>query len=82
VLRFAKVPLGLVKCCFLLGDSNDTERAAHGNKGFVKPTKSFAKVGIAKISCYNSKTFGSINKTFGRCGKMFGCNNKNFICCP
>jgi len=51
----------------------------HGKKGFVIPTKSFVKIGIAKIFCYNNKMFGSINKTFGCCGKIFGYRNKNFI---
>jgi len=51
-------------------------------KGCVIPTKSFVKIGIAKIFCYNNKMFGSMNKTFGCCGKISGCSNKNFICCP
>jgi len=36
----------------------------HGIKGFVIPTKSFVKVGITKIFCYNNKLFSSINKKF------------------
>jgi len=51
-------------------------------KGFVLPTKSFVKIGLTKMFCYNNKMFGSINKTFGCCGKIFGCSNKNFICSP
>jgi len=52
-------------------------------KSFVKSTKSFFKIGITKLFCYNNKMFGSINnKTFGCCGKIFGCSNKNVICCP
>jgi len=47
----------------------------HGIKGFVIPTKSFVKIGIKKIFCYN-KMFSSINKTFGCCSKIFGCSNK------
>jgi len=54
----------------------------HGKKGFVIPTKSFVKMGITKIFCYNNKMFGSPNKTFGCCGIIFGCGNKHFICCP
>jgi len=27
----------------------------HGKKGFVIPTKSFVKIGITKIFCYNNK---------------------------
>jgi len=54
----------------------------HGIKGFVTPTKSFVKIGITKIFCYNKKMFSSINKTFGCCSKIFGCSNKKFICCP
>jgi len=48
---------------------------AHGMKGFVIPTKSFVKIGLTKIFCYN-KMFSSMNKTFGCCGKIFGCSNK------
>ena len=54
----------------------------HRKKGFVIPTKSFVKIGIAKIFCYNNKMFSSINKTFRCCSKIFGCSDKNFICCP
>jgi len=49
-------------------------------KKIVITTKSFVKIGITKIFCYNNKIFGSINKTFGCCGKIFGCSNKNLIC--
>jgi len=41
-------------------------------KGFVIPTKSFVKIGITKIFCYNNKMFSSINKTIGCCSKIFG----------
>jgi len=47
----------------------------HGKKSFVTPSKSFVKIAITKIFCYN-KMFGSINKTFGYRGKFFGCSNK------
>jgi len=60
----------------------DSSTPRHVIKGFVIPTKSFVKIGITKISCYNNKMFSYINKTFGSCGKIFGCSNKNFICCP
>jgi len=51
-------------------------------KGFVIPTKSFVKIRIAKIFCYNNKMFSSINKTFGCCGKIFGCSNKKLFVVP
>jgi len=50
----------------------------HGIKGFVIPTKSYVKIGITKIFCYN-KMFSSINKTFGCCSIIFGCSNKKDI---
>jgi len=50
----------------------------HGIKGFVTPTKSFVKIGIAKIFCYN-KLFSSLNKTFGCYSKIFGCSKKKKI---
>ena len=50
-------------------------------KAFVTPTKSFVKIGITKIFCYN-KMFSSINKTFGCCRKIFGWSNKKFISRP
>ena len=59
-----------------------TFKLTHGIKGFVIPTKSFVKIGITKIFCYNNKMFSSINKTFGCCSKIFSCRNKKFICCP
>ena len=46
------------------------------------PTKSFVKIGITNIFCYNNKMFSSITRTFGCCSKIFGCSNKKFICCP
>ena len=54
----------------------------HGIKGFVISTKSFVKIGITKIFCYNNKMFSSINKTFGCCSEIFGCSNKKIVCCP
>jgi len=33
----------------------------HRIKGFVIPTKSFDKIGMAKIFCYNNKMFSSIS---------------------
>jgi len=60
----------------------ELQRCLHGIKGFVIPTKSFVKIGITKIFCYNYKMFSSINKTFGCCSKMFGYSNKKNICCP
>jgi len=54
----------------------------HSIKGFVIPTKSFVKIGIPKIFCYNNKMFSSINKTFGCCSKNFGCSDKKNICSP
>ena len=54
----------------------------HGMKGFVIPTKSFVKIGMTKIFCYNNKMFSSINKTFGCCSKIFGCSNKKLFVVP
>jgi len=51
----------------------------HGIKGFVIPTKSFVKIGIAKIFCYNNKMFSSINGTFSCRSKIFGCSNKKIF---
>jgi len=45
-------------------------------------TKSFVKIGIAKIFCYNNKMFGSINKTFGCCGKIFVAATKILFVVP
>ena len=49
---------------------------AHGRKCFIIPTKSFVKIGITKIFCYNNKMCSSISKTFGCCCKIFGCSHK------
>ena len=57
------------------------EDVLHGIKGFVIPTKSFLKIGITTIFCYNHKMLSSINKTYGCCSKIFGCSNKKNICC-
>jgi len=51
----------------------------HGIKGFVIPTKSFVKIGITKIFCYNNKMFSSINKTFGCCSKFLVAATKKKI---
>jgi len=56
-----------------------TITSLHGMKGFVTSTKSFVKIGITKIFCYNNKMFSSINETFGCCSKIFGCRNKKKI---
>jgi len=48
-------------------------REVHGIKGFVIPTKSFVKIGMTKIFCYNTM-FSSINKTFGCCS-----NKKKYL---
>jgi len=42
----------------------------HGIKGFVIPTKSFVKIGITKIFCYNNRMFSSINRTFVAAAKF------------
>jgi len=60
----------------------DAKGRRHGIKGFVLPTKSFVKIGITKVFCYNNKMFSSINKTFGCCSKIFGCSNKNLFVVP
>jgi len=62
--------------------NSDGMSRVHGKRDFVIPTKSFVKIGITKIFCYNNEMFGSINKTFDCCGEIFGCSNKIFICCP
>jgi len=51
-------------------------------KGFVIPTKSFVKIGITKIFCYNNKMFSSIHQTFGCCSKIFGCSIKKLVVVP
>ena len=56
--------------------------ASARTKGFVIPTKSFVKIGITKIFCYNNKMFGYINKTFGCWSKIFGCSNKKLFVVP
>jgi len=56
-------------------------RLEHGIKGFAIPTKSFVKIGITKMFCYNNKMFSSIKKTFGCCSEIFGCSNEKIICC-
>jgi len=53
----------------------------HGKKGFVTPTKSFVKIGITKIFCYN-KMFGSINKTIDCCGKILVAATKILFVVP
>jgi len=63
-------------------ERSKTKVEPHGKKGFVILTKSFVKIGITKIFCYNKKMISSINKTFGCCRKVLGCSNKKFICCP
>ena len=63
------------------GSQTRVHFSVHGKKGFVIPTKSFVKIGITKIFCYNSKMFSSIKKTFGCCSKNFGWSNKKFISC-
>jgi len=35
----------------------ETEMWNYGKKGFVIPVKSFVKIGITKIFCYNNKIF-------------------------
>jgi len=66
----------------VLGGLNFVKKL-HGIKGFVIPTKSFVKIGTAKIFCYNNKMFSPINKTFGCCSKMFvAAATKKCFCCP
>jgi len=59
VLVFSQFPppLHSIFLCFV----TICMKFVHGKKGFVIPTKSFVKIGITKIFCYN-KMFGSINK--------------------
>jgi len=51
-------------------------------KCFVIPTKSFVKIGITKIFCYNNKMFSSINNTFGCCSKFLVEGIKNSYVVP
>jgi len=50
-------------------------------KGFVIPTKSFVKIGIAKIFFYD-KMFSSINKAFGCCSEFLAAATKNVFVVP
>ena len=72
----------LRSCPVLLSYLEQVWDYLHDIKGFAMPTKSFVKIGIRKIVCYNNKMFSSINKTFGCCRKIFVCSNKKFISCP
>jgi len=65
-----------------LNEQENWKVLIHGIKGFLIPTKSFVKIGITKIFCYNNKMFSSINKTFVYNSKILGCSNEKFICCP
>ena len=56
--------------------------STYGIKGFVIATKSFVKIGITKIFCYNNKMFSSIDKAFRCCSKIFGCRNKKLFVVP
>jgi len=49
---------------------------------YTVPTKSFVKIGITKIFCYNNKMFSYINKTFGCCSKIFVAATKNLFVVP
>jgi len=73
--------------CILILSINGTFKIGkisreHGIKRFVIPTKSFVKIGAAKIFCYNNKMFCSINKPFGSCSNIFGCSNKKLFVIP
>jgi len=57
-------------------------KSTHGIKGFVTPTKSFVKIGITKIFCYNNKMFSSIDKTFGCSAKFSVEATKNLFVVP
>jgi len=54
----------------------------HGIKGFVIPTKSFVKIGIAKKNCYNNKMFISINKSLVAAAKFLVAATKNSFVVP
>jgi len=50
-----------------------SEFVLHGKKGFVIPTKSFVKIWMTKIFCYDNKMFNSIKKNAFCCySKIFG----------
>ena len=55
-----------------MDQTNKLFNTKHGKKDFVIPTKSFVKIGMIKIFCYNNKIFSSVNKTVGCCRKIFG----------
>jgi len=51
-------------------------------KGFVIPTKSFVKIGIAKIFCYYNKIFSSVNKTLVAAAKFLVAATKILFVVP
>jgi len=60
----------------------------HGIEGFIIPTKSFVKIGIIKIFCYNNKMLSSINKMLSSIYQSLVAAAKflvaatKIICCP
>jgi len=74
----------MTSCVNLNGakEKRGTKHRFSGIKDFVIPTKSFVKIGVTQVFCYNNKMFSSIHKTFGCCSDIFGCSNKKFIRCP
>jgi len=54
----------------------------HGKGGLVIPTKSFVKIGITKLFCYNNKKFSSIKKRLVAAAKFLIEATKNSFVVP
>jgi len=70
----SNAPLLLAQFIFLAENVMDHRHprwADHGIKGFVIPTKSFVRIGVTKILCYNNKMFSSINKRLVAAANFF-----------
>jgi len=58
------------------------EFLAHGIKGFVTPTKSFVKIGIAKYFVTTTKCLVLSTKRLVAAAKCLVVATKKNICCP
>jgi len=54
----------------------------HAKKDFFIPAKSFVKIGITKIFCYNNKMFISINNSLVAAAKFLVEATKNSFVVP
>jgi len=54
----------------------------HGIKGFVIPSKSFFKIGITKIFCYNKKCLVLSTKRLVAAAKFLAAATKNLFAVP